>query len=185
VRAPPVTRDIDALDWMSDETKTEARRKLDAIANKIGYPDEWKGYAGIEISRDDFVGSMASAAAWDFAEDTAVDDVKLNGKLTLGENVADNGGLRIVLMALEDTLSGREAEKTDGFTPQQRLFLANAQVWCRNQTDEVARMLATVDPHSPGRWRVNGVVFNMPEFAEAFSCKADSPMVNSDPCRVW
>jgi endothelin-converting enzyme/putative endopeptidase len=287
-----LARDIQHLDWMSDETKKEARRKLDAIANKIGYPDEWKDYAGIEISRDDFVGAMASAAAWDFAEDvgkigeptdpkewpftaptvnagydpmvnevifpagilqppffdremddavnygaigsaighelthgfddsgrqfgatgnvedwwtekdaeafeeraacferqysgyTAVDDVKLNGKLTLGENVADNGGLRIVLMALEDTLSGREIEKIDGFTPRQRLFLANAQVWCRNQTDEVARMLATVDPHSPGRWRVNGVVVNMPEFAEAFSCEAGSPMVSADPCRVW
>ena len=284
--------DIEGLDWMTDTTKKEARRKLDAIANKIGYPDEWKDYAGVEIARDDFVGSMASAAAWDFAEDvgkigqpsdpkewpfsaptvnagymptmnqvvfpagilqppffdrraddasnygaigsaighelthgfddsgrqfgatgefedwwteedgaafekraacfeqqysgyTAVDDVKLNGKLTLGENVADNGGLRVALMALEDALSGQDLEKVDGFTPQQRFFLANAQVWCRNQTDEVARMLATVDPHSPGRWRVNGVVVNMPEFAEAFSCPADAPMVRPDPCRVW
>jgi predicted metalloendopeptidase len=88
-------------------------------------------------------------------------------------------------MALDDTLAGDATEKIDGYTPQQRFFLANAQVWCGNQTDERARMLATVDPHSPGRWRINGVVVNMPEFAEAFSCKPDAPMVSKDPCRVW
>ena len=114
-----------------------------------------------------------------------MDDVKLNGKLTLGENVADNGGLRIALMALKDALEGREVGEIDAYTPTQRFFLANAQVWCTNTTDERARLLATVDPHSPGRWRVNGVVANMPEFAEAFSCPADAPMVRKDACRVW
>jgi len=118
---------------------------------------------------------------------TAVDDIKLNGKLTLGENVADNGGLRIALMALERDLGESALDETgkDGFTARQRFFLANAQLWCRNQTDEMSRMLATVDPHSPGNWRVNGVVVNMPEFARAFSCKAAAPMVAEKPCRVW
>jgi endothelin-converting enzyme/putative endopeptidase len=283
---------LDDLDWMTDTTRKEAHRKLAAVANKIGYPDEWKDYEDVEVSRSDFVGSMTSAAIWDHAEDigkigqpsdpkewpfsaptvnagymatlnqivfpagilqppffdlkaddpvnygaigsaighelthgfddsgrqfgptgefedwwmeedgqafeeraacfeeqyagyTAVDDVKLNGKLTLGENVADNGGLRIALMALKDALEGREVGKIDGYTPTQRFFLANAQVWCRNITDERARLLATVDPHSPGRWRVNGVVANMPEFAEAFSCPADAPMVRKNACRVW
>ena len=116
---------------------------------------------------------------------TAVDDVKLKGDLTLGENVADNGGLRIAYMALLSTLAGKEPEPIDGLTAQQRFFLGWANVWCESRTDESARMLATIDPHSPGNWRVNGVVSNMPEFREAFHCKADAPMVKQNACRVW
>ena len=88
-------------------------------------------------------------------------------------------------MALQDTLSGRGVEAKDGFTPEQRLFLGFAQVWCQNQTDETARMRAQTDPHSPGRWRANGTVSNMPEFQQAFGCKAGAPMVREKPCRVW
>ncbi len=95
---------------------------------------------------------------------TAVDDVKLNGELTLGENTADNGGLRLAYMALMDTLAGKHPAKRDGFTAEQRLFLGWGQIWCENRSDESARMLAQVDPHSPGKYRVNGVVSNMPEF---------------------
>lgn len=116
---------------------------------------------------------------------TAVDEVKLNGKLTLGENVADNGGLRIAHMALHDTLAGKNPAPIDGFTPDQRLFLGWAQIWCQNATPEISRLLAQTDPHSPGRWRTNGTVSNMPEFQQAFSCKAGDPMVNAKPCRVW
>jgi len=117
---------------------------------------------------------------------TAVDDVKLNGKLTLGENVADNGGLRLALMALRDVLTEEErGRKIDGFTPQQRLFLGWAQVWCSNATDEAKRLQAQTDPHSLGRYRVNGVVSNMPEFQEAFQCKPSQPMVRQNRCRVW
>jgi putative endopeptidase len=116
---------------------------------------------------------------------TAVDDVKLNGELTLGENTADNGGLRLAYMALMDTLQGKHPGKRDGFTPQQRLFLGWAQIWCENRSQESSRMLAQVDPHSPGKYRVNGVVANMPEFQQAFSCKVGQPMVRYPACRVW
>ena len=116
---------------------------------------------------------------------TAVDDVKLNGKLTLGENTADNGGLRLAWMALQDSLARKPLAVADGFTPEQRFFIGWAQIWCQNRTDEIARMLATTDPHSPGQYRVNGVVANMPEFQKAFNCQAGSPMANPTACRVW
>jgi len=115
----------------------------------------------------------------------AVDDQKLNGKLTLGENTADNGGLRISYMALLTVLAGKEPAPVDGFTAQQRFFLGFANVWCQNRSDAIARMLVTLDPHSPGKYRVNGTVSNMPEFREAFHCKADAPMVNQNACHVW
>ena len=115
---------------------------------------------------------------------TAVDEVKLNGKLTLGENTADNGGVRIALMAYLAG-PGASAPTLDGFTPEQRFFLGWGQIWCENRRPEVARMRAQTDPHSPGQYRVNGVVSNMPEFQKAFSCKADAPMVRPKMCRVW
>src|SRR5207249_1693816 len=91
---------------------------------------------------------------------TAVDDVKLNGKLTLGENTADNGGLRVAYMALLDSLGGKRPAKRNGFTAEQRFFLGWAQVWCQNVTEESARLRVQTDPHSPGEYRVNGVVSN-------------------------
>jgi endothelin-converting enzyme/putative endopeptidase len=116
---------------------------------------------------------------------TAVDDVKLNGQLTLGENTADNGGLRIALMAYLSATAFADATPLDGFTPEQRVFLGLAQVWCENRRPEYERLQAQTNPHSPGRYRVNGVVSNMPEFQKAFSCKADAPMVRQNACRVW
>ena len=117
---------------------------------------------------------------------TAVDDLKLNGKLTLGENTADNGGLRIAYMALLDVLGAKPRTKTDGFTPEQRFFLGWGQVWCTNITDQATRLRTQTDPHSPGQFRVNGTVSNMPEFQSAFACKAGQPMVLADKaCRVW
>lgn len=113
---------------------------------------------------------------------------KLNGKLTLGENTADNGGLRIAFMALEDTLKAEGKtldEKIGGYTEAQRYFLGFAQVWCMNQTEQVARQLALVDPHSPGKWRVNGSVQNFDEFGNAFGCKKGQLMVPVNACRVW
>jgi endothelin-converting enzyme/putative endopeptidase len=120
-----------------------------------------------------------------YSDYTAVADVKVNGKLTLGENVADNGGLRIAYMALLDTLAGKEPPAVDGLSAQQRFFLGWANVWCQNRTDELSRMLATIDPHSPGRFRVNGAVSNMPEFREAYGCKAGAAMVREHACKVW
>ncbi|HEY1264056.1 MAG TPA: M13 family metallopeptidase, partial [Terriglobales bacterium] len=126
-----------------------------------------------------------SCVADQYSGYTAVDDLKLNGKLTLGENVADNGGLRIAYMALLSTLAGKEPAPVDGLTAEQRFFLGWANVWCENRTDAIRRMLATIDPHSPGKWRVNGALSNMPEFQKAYHCKPDAAMVRQNACRVW
>ncbi|HEX3569296.1 MAG TPA: M13 family metallopeptidase [Acidobacteriaceae bacterium] len=117
----------------------------------------------------------------------------LNGRLTLGENTADNGGLRIAFQALQETLAqqGAAAEpgyvdgKRDGYTPDQRYFLGFAQIWCENVREANARVLAKTDPHSSGEWRVNGSVQNFPEFGKAFGCKVGQPMMPVNACRVW
>ena len=119
-----------------------------------------------------------------YASFTVAPDVHLNGKLTLGENTADNGGLRIALMALLKTIGGN-AGKIDGYTPEQRFFLAFGQVWCSNEREEAVRLQVQTDPHSVPKLRVNGVVQNMPEFQKAFACKAGQPMVKNSACRVW
>jgi putative endopeptidase len=120
-----------------------------------------------------------------YASFVAVDDVKLNGKLTLGENTADNGGLRIAYMAMLNTFAGKEPAPIDGLSAKQRFFLGWANAWCQNRTDAYARMLVNLDPHSPGKNRVNGTVSNMSEFKEAYHCAATEPMVNQNACRVW
>jgi endothelin-converting enzyme/putative endopeptidase len=131
----------------------------------------------------------AGCIADEYAGFTVAGDVHLNGKLTLGENTADNGGVRIAYMALLQTLADASKKPgpgvIDGFTPEQRFFLGFGQVWCQNETEESARLRANVDPHSPGRYRVNGVVANMPEFQQAFGCKAGDAMVRENACRVW
>ncbi|MDE3197740.1 MAG: M13 family metallopeptidase, partial [Acidobacteriota bacterium] len=112
--------------------------------------------------------------------------VHMNGKLTLGENTADNGGLRIAWMALMADLAGRTLPVKDGFTEQQRFFLGFGQVWCNNQTEESQRLQAQTNPHSIDKYRANGVVSNMPEFQQAFGCKVDDAMVRgAKSCRVW
>jgi predicted metalloendopeptidase len=287
-------QDIEQLPWMTEATKKQALIKLDAVQNKIGYPERWRDYSLLTIVRGDALGNALRANAfevhrelnkigkpvdrqewemtpptvnayydptenninfpagilqppffgfkaddamnfggiggtighelthgfddegrqfdpdgnlhdWWTPEDTkafeqraqclvdeygsftATDDVKLNGKLTLGENTADNGGLRIAYMALIATLAkeGAETQKIDGFTPQQRLFLNWGQVWCTNQTAELSRMRALDDPHSLPKYRVNGVVRNMPEFRETWGCKVGQPMAPEKACRVW
>ncbi len=142
--------------------------------------DWWSEADGAEFEK------RAQCMVDQYAGYTAIDEVKLNGKLTLGENVADNGGVRVAYAAFLATLAGGQAaQPQDGFTPQQRFFLGYAQIWCQNMTPEAARLRAQTDPHSPGQWRVNGVVANMPEFAAAFACKAGQPMVRENACRVW
>ena len=118
-------------------------------------------------------------------KDAANGDVHLNGRLTLGENTADNGGLRVAYLALQKALAGRPQAKIDGFTLEQRFFLGFANVWCQNVTEEAARQLAQNDSHSPGEFRVNGSVGNTPEFAQAFGCRAGQPMVRENACRAW
>jgi putative endopeptidase len=115
----------------------------------------------------------------------AVDDVHVRGQLTLGENTADNGGLRIADMALLDVLGNAPQKSIDGFTPEQRLFVGWGQIWCEKDRPEYARMMAGVNEHSPGKFRVNGVVGNMPEFQKAYGCKSDAPMMRKPACRVW
>jgi putative endopeptidase len=112
-------------------------------------------------------------------------DAHINGKLTLGENVGDNGGVRLALMAYLAGPGATAASSLDGFTPQQRFFLGYAQLWCENARPEAERLKAATNPHSSNKYRVNGVVSNMPEFQKAFSCKADAPMVRANACRVW
>lgn len=128
--------------------------------------------------------SRAACIADQYAAYESIPGVTLNGRLTLGENAADSGGLRTALAAYR-ALPAAERPALDGFTGEQRVFLGFAQIWCMNRTDEAARMLAVTDPHSPPRARVNGPMVNMPEFAEAFACKPGEPMVSTKPCRVW
>jgi putative endopeptidase len=288
--------DIQSLTWMTDETKKQAKLKLEAIRNKIGYPDAWRDYSSLTVVRGDLLGNYLRANEfeskrqiakigkpldrkewgmtpptvnayysgnyneivfpagilqppffdksmddavnfggiglvighelthgfddrgrkydpqgnlrdWWTAEDAkefekrvsciadeysnfvAVDDLKLNGRLTLGENTADNGGARVSLIALEHMIAedktGKEGQKIDGYTPQQRFFLGFARVWCEKRRPEYERNQVLTNPHSPGKWRVNGVVQNMPEFQQAWGCKAGQPMVSANACRVW
>ena len=285
-------QDITNLPWMTETTKKQALIKLEAIQNKIGYPNKWRDYSTLKVVRGDALGNSLRANEfelqrqlnkigkaldrqewgmtpptvnayynplqnninfpagilqppffdfkaddglnfgsigavighelthgfddqgrqfdkdgnlrdWWTAEDgkafeqraqcivdeysgfVAVDDLHLNGKLTLGENTADNGGLRIAHMALEAAQAGKQPEKIDGFTPEQRLFLGWGQIWCQNQTEQLTRLRVAVDPHSPGEFRVNGVMRNMPEFQKAWGCKTGQPMVTENACRVW
>src|SRR6266852_3055880 len=289
-------QDIAGLPWMTDDTKKQAKIKLDAIRNKIGYPDVWRDYSSLKVERGDLMGNIlranefetrrriakiskpldrkewgmtpptvnayyggsyneivfpagilqppffdktmddavnmggigvvighelthgfddqgrkfdptgnlrdwwteqdgkefekrASCVADEYSNFVAVDDLKLNGRLTLGENTADNGGARIALMALEhmiaDDKTGKEGQKIDGYTPEQRYFLGFARVWCEKRRPEYERMQVTTNPHSPGNYRVNGVVQNMPEFQKAWGCKAGQPMVAENAGHVW
>ena len=108
----------------------------------------------------------------------------VNGKLTLGETTSDNGGARIALMPLLNTI-GNKTAKIDGYTPEQRFFLSFGQIWCENAREEALRTLVQTNEHSPPQFRVEGVVENMPEFQKAFSCKPGQPMAPVHACHVW
>jgi endothelin-converting enzyme/putative endopeptidase len=120
-----------------------------------------------------------------YAQYIAVDDIHINSRLTLGEDIADLGGLILAHMAWRVQLAGTQPEDRDGLTPEQRFFVGYAQWACNNQRPENMRLHAKTDPHSPGRYRVNGLVVNMPEFERAFACKVGQPMVSQHRCRVW
>jgi putative endopeptidase len=157
-------------------------RKFDAKGN---LNDWWTAEDGKKFEE------RAKCIEDEYAGFSPVANMHLNGKLTLGENTADNGGARIAFMALQQTLAEKSKsdpkvmEKIDGFTPEQRYFLGFGQVWCDNRREEFSKEMVTLDPHSPDKFRVNGVVQNMPEFHQAFSCKAGAPMVRQPACRVW
>jgi putative endopeptidase len=122
-----------------------------------------------------------------YAQYVVVDDIKINSKLTLGEDVADLGGVILAYMAWQDATKTQRLKPIQDLTPEQRFFVGYAQSWCTNQRPEVSRMRAMTDPHSPPKYRTNGVVRNMPEFQEAFHCKTGQPMAPApaDRCRVW
>ena len=118
----------------------------------------------------------------------AVDDLHVNGRLTLGENLADLGGLRIAYLAYMERAQRNNVDplhRTDGFTPAQRFFLGYAQGWCEGRRLESTRLMVRTDPHAPEEDRVNGVVVNLPEFQQAFNCTAKEPMVAKRRCSVW
>jgi len=284
--------EIQTLPWMGAATKEQALTKLHAIANKIGYPDKWRDYSGLEIVRGDHIGNSQRASWFEFhrwlakigkpvdraewgmtpptvnayydgqkndinfpagilqpplfsalsdaapnygdtgatmghelthafddegsqfdatgnlrnwwtdadrkefeqraqcvvdqySSYTIIDDIRINGKLTNGEDLADLGGTLLAYLAWKQDTAGQKLEPIDDLTPEQRLFVAYGQSWCANEREENKRLRATIDPHSPEKYRTNGVVSNLPEFREAFHCKAGQPMVRENPCRVW
>jgi putative endopeptidase len=284
--------EIRELPWMSETTRKRAQEKLDAIVNKVGYPDVWRDYSALSISRNDFLGNVtgsivfeskrqlakigkpADRGEWDmtpptvnayydpqmndinfpagvlqpplydprmddapnygdtgstighelthgfddegrqfdaqgnlkdwwtkedaeafnqrlqclrdqYAQYVVVDDIKINSQLTSGEDVADLGGTQLAYLAWKKATADRKLEPRDGFTPEQRFFIGFAQWACENNRPENLRLNAVVDPHSPGRYRINGVVSNLPEFARAFACEEGAPMVRDTICKVW
>lgn len=284
--------DIRQLDWMSQETKARALDKLHAMVNKIGYPDRWRDYSTITVSRTDFAGNVQRAGQFEvrrqlakigkpldrsewgmtpptvnayfdpqmndinfpagvlqpplfdpkmddapnygntgatighelthafddegrqfdangnlkdwwttddakqftgraqcivdqYAGYTIVDDITINSQLTQGEDIADLGGLMLAMVAWKAETASKTLETRDGLTPEQRFFVGYAQWACENNRDENLRVEALTNPHSPGRYRVNGLMVNLPEFQKAFSCKAGQPMVSPKRCRVW
>jgi putative endopeptidase len=133
--------------------------------------------------------AMTDCEVKEYGGFTAVDDVKINGQLTLGENTADNGGLRLALVAYEQDAKrkGIDLNKKDasGWSPMQQFFLAYGQDWCGENRPEQIRLQVQTDPHSPREFRVNGVIQNMPEFGKAFGCKPGQPMMPTNACHVW
>jgi putative endopeptidase len=284
--------DLHDITWMSAETKKRALEKLHGMVNKIGYPDKWRDYSSLEISRTGFLGNVERASVfenkrqlakigkpvdrgewqmspptvnayydaqmndmnfpagvlqpplfdpkmddapnygntgatighelthgfddegrqfdahgnprdWWTKEDAAefakrtdcvaeqygqykvIDDIRINSRLTLGEDVADLGGTLLAYMAWKDATRGQKLEPREGLTPDQRFFVGMAQWACGDERPESKRATAITDPHSPGEYRINGVVSDLPEFVSAFSCKAGQPMVRPKVCRVW
>ena len=155
----------------------DSGRRFDAGGNLMNW---W-------MPRDeDAFRERVACVASQYSSYASLPGVKLNGNLTLGENVADNGGVRIAYYALMELLARKDPPPpVDGFTPEQRFFIAYAQVWCENATDQDFRRRAQEDVHSSGRWRANGVLQNMPEFRKAFGCKEGAPMAPATACRVW
>jgi putative endopeptidase len=198
----PLTNDINFPAGILQPPAFDARRddayNLGAIGGVIGhelthgFDDQGRRFDGDGNLRDWWTPAdaqefdkRASCIADQYSGYTAVGDLKLNGRLTLGENAADNGGARLAYMALTESYKGKEPRIVDGLTPEQRFFVGAAELNCENRSPEIERLLALTNPHSPHRYRIDGVVSNMPEFARAWGCKAGDPMVRANACRVW
>jgi endothelin-converting enzyme/putative endopeptidase len=291
-------QDIGEVDWMAEATKKQAIEKLDAMIQKIGYPDTWRDYSSVKIVPDDYLANVEAANAfevrrqlnkvnkpvdkmewgmtpptinayndpqnntinfpagilqlpffsaqqtdaanygaigmvigheithgfddqgrkfdangnlrdwWSAADAKAYDErgnclsaeythdvpelgpgVKTNGKLTQGEDTADNGGIHLAMMALENLYRARgkslDVREEDGLTARQRFYASFAFSWCETVRPDVERMQITTNPHSLSRYRVNIPLSNQADFAKAFGCKAGQPMVRASACRVW
>ncbi|MGI8991665.1 MAG: M13 family metallopeptidase [Bryobacteraceae bacterium] len=151
-------------------------RQFDARGN---LRDWWTAKDAAEFER------RAKCVSDQYSQYPVVDDIKINGKLTLGEDAADLGGTLLAYIAWKHATSGLELKPIDGFTPDRRFFIGMAQWACGDMRPEMKRELALTNPHSPEEYRINGVVSNMPEFASAFGCKAGQKMVKENACRVW
>jgi endothelin-converting enzyme/putative endopeptidase len=285
---------INGLSWMSPETRAQAQKKLQKMRNKIGYPDKWRDYSAIHISRDDYFGNVTRGTGfelrrqlarigkpvdldewfmtpatvnayynssmndinfpagvlmpplydpkmddapnygdtggtighelvhgfddegrqfdgdgnlrdWWTADDAAafeqraqcvrdqyasyrvIDDIFINSQLTAGEDIADLGGLILAWEAWKKETAGQQLSAVDGLSPEQRFYVGYAQWACGDERPESLRLHAATDPHSPPRYRINGSVANMPEFGEAFACKAGAALVKpaAEICRIW
>ncbi len=151
-------------------------RQFDAQGN---LKDWWTDKDAAEFER------RAKCVSDQYSGYIAVGDIHINGKLTLGEDVADLGGTMLAYYAWKHTTEGQDLKAADGLTPDQRYFVGMAQWACGEVRPETKRERAITDPHSPLEYRINGVVSNMPEFAKAFGCKVGQPMVRENACRVW
>lgn len=151
-------------------------RKFDAAGN---LRDFWTPADAAEFEK------RAACVVDQYAQYPVVDDLRINSKLTLGEDVADLGGTRLAYLAWRHATAGQKLPSADGLSPEQRFFVGFAQWACENERDESKRLNAVTNPHSPGRYRINGVVANLPEFASAFACRKGQPMVREPVCRIW
>ena len=156
----------------------DAGRHFDARGNLL---DWWTPSDAAEFEK------RSQCLVDQYGQYVVVDDIRLNSELTLGEDIADLTGVLLAYVGWKSVTEGLALEPRDGLTPAQRFFVGNAQWACGHQTDERARVLARTDPHSPLRFRVNGLVVNVPEFAEAFGCKAGDPLYKKpeEVCRIW
>jgi endothelin-converting enzyme/putative endopeptidase len=143
--------------------------------------DWWTKKDGVEFEK------RANCIRDQYSQYVVVDDIKINGKLTSGEDIADLGGSILAWAAWKETTKSMKLAPVDGLSPEQRFFVGLAQWACENERPENLRVMAATNPHSPGKYRINGVVVNMPEFAAAFQCKAGAALVKKPEsvCKVW
>lgn len=151
-------------------------RQFDAKGN---LKDWWTKEDAAEFQK------RADCVSEQYSSYTIVDDIKINGKLTMGEDVADLGGELLAYIAWKAANQGKELKPIDGLNPDQRFFIGMAQWACGSEREENLRVGALTNPHSPNEYRINGVVSNMPEFRAAFGCQVGQPMVREKACKVW
>ena len=153
-------------------------RQFDAQGN---LRDWWTAVDAAEYNK------RAGIVVDEYNHDLVIDTLHVIGQQTLGENIADLGGIKIAYGAMERALRGKPRPLIDGFTPEQRFFLANAQEWSELDRPEYVRTLVQTDEHSPANWRVDTPLSNMPEFAQAFHCQATDSLVRpaATRARIW